>query len=79
MIIFKVFIAIESDFISTVIKVAGNPRYKVLIVQKSDTWLHRGLLVDEKKKKKISNIQHRFGINFIIVSKFNFLGTIFTK
>ncbi len=51
------------------LKVAGDPRYKVLIVQKSDTWLHRGLLVDEKKKKKISNIHHRLGMNFKIVSK----------
>jgi hypothetical protein len=49
--------------------VAGDPRYKVLIVQKSDMLLHRGLLVDEKKKKKISNIQHRLGMNFKIVLK----------
>jgi hypothetical protein len=41
----------------------------VLIVQKSDTWLHRGLLGDEKNKNKISNIQHRLGMNFKIVSK----------
>jgi hypothetical protein len=34
------------------VKVAGDPRYKVLIVQKSDTRLHGGLLGDEKKKKK---------------------------
>ncbi len=52
-----------------IVKVAGDPRYKVLIVQKSDTWLHRGLLGDEKNKKKISNIQHRLGMNFKIVSK----------
>jgi hypothetical protein len=35
------------------LEVAGDPRYKVLIVPKGDTWLHRGLLGDEKKKKKI--------------------------
>jgi hypothetical protein len=49
--------------------VAGDPRYKMLIVQKRDMWLHRGLLVDEKKKKKISKIQHGLGMNFKIVSK----------
>jgi hypothetical protein len=35
-----------------IFKVAGDPRYKVLIVQKSDTRLHGRLLGDEKKKKK---------------------------
>jgi hypothetical protein len=51
-------------FIISAIKVAAHARYKVLVVQKSDTWLHRGLLGDEKKKKKIATIQHRLGMNF---------------
>jgi hypothetical protein len=46
--------------------VAGDPPPSLT---KSDAWLHRGLLVDEEKKKKISNIQHRLGMNFKIVSK----------
>jgi hypothetical protein len=31
---------------------AGHPQYKVSTVQKSDTWLHRGLLGREKKEKE---------------------------
>ncbi len=49
------------------LKVAGHPRYKVLAVQKSDMWLHRRLLGDEKKK--IIKIQHRLEMNFKTVSK----------
>jgi hypothetical protein len=61
------------------VKVAGHSRYKVLVVQKSDKWLHIELLRDEKNKKKIAKIQHRLGMNFKTVSKYNFLATIFTK
>jgi hypothetical protein len=59
--------------------VAGHPSYKVLVVQKSDIWPHRGLLGNEKKKKKIAKIQHRLGMNFKTVSKYNFLATNFIK
>jgi hypothetical protein len=41
---FKQFIAL---------KVADYPRYNVLVVQKSDTWLDKQLLGDEKKKRKL--------------------------
>jgi hypothetical protein len=43
---------------------ADHPRNKVLVVQKSDMWLNRGLLGDEKNKKKICKFfQHKNKFN----------------